>query len=66
MIFLSKCIRKQNITKFIFLNAKTNEVTEVNEMKNEYQNVADVRIEKIIMLINLIVDDKKRMRKQYN
>ena len=45
--------------KLIFLNAKINEVTKINEMKSEYRNVADVRVKEIIILINVIVDDEK-------
>ena len=47
------------MTKLIFLNAKINKVTEVNKMKNEYRNIADVKIEKIVTSINIIVNDEE-------
>ena len=47
------------MTKSVFLNAKINEITRVNEMKNKYRNVTDIRIEKIIISINIIVDDEE-------
>ena len=33
--------------KSIFLNAKINEITKADEMKNEYRDVADVKIKKL-------------------
>ena len=47
------------MTKSISLNAKINEVTNTNEMKNEYRDVANIKIEKIVTSINMIVDDKE-------
>ena len=48
------------MTKLFSLNAKINEVTKVNEMKNEYRNATDIKMKKIIISINIIVNDKKR------
>ena len=45
--------------KSIFMNVKINEVTKAYEMKSEYRNVADVKVEEIITLINIIINDKK-------
>ena len=45
------------MTKLIFLNAKINEVTRADEMINWYWNVADVKIEKIVISINVITDN---------
>ena len=45
--------------KLIFLNAKINEITKINEIKNEYRDVADVKIKKIVTSINVTVDDKE-------
>ena len=59
MSFFPEWIRKWNMTKLIFLNAKINEITKANEMKNEYWNAVDVRIEKIVTLINMTIDDKE-------
>ena len=47
------------MTKLIFLNAKIDEVTKANEMKNEYRDVVNVKIKKIITSIDIIVDDKE-------
>ena len=47
------------MTKSISLNAKINEVTEANEMKNEYRNVANVKIKNIVTSINVTTDDKE-------
>ena len=47
------------MTKSISLNAKINEITKANEMKNEYRNVADVKIKEIITSINMIVNDEE-------
>ena len=47
------------MTKLIFLNAKINEIIKADEMKNEYQNVADVKIKEIVTSINVIVDDRE-------
>ena len=47
------------MTKSIFLNAKIDEITKVNEMKSEYRDAANVRIEKVVTLINVIADDKE-------
>ena len=47
------------MTKSIFLNAKINEITKADEMKNEYQNIANVRIKEIITSINTIIDNKE-------
>ena len=47
------------MTKSISLKTKIDEVTEVNEKKNEYRNAADIKIKEIITSINLIIDDKK-------
>ena len=47
------------MTKLIFLNVKIDEITKVNEMKNEYRDVADVKVKEIITSINVIVDDRK-------
>ena len=47
------------MTKSIFLNAKIDEIIKANEMKSEYRDAADVRIEKIVISINIIVDDEK-------
>ena len=41
------------------MNAKINEVTKVNEMKSEYRSAADVKVEKIVTLINMTVDNKE-------
>ena len=63
MIFLSKRIRKRNMTKLIFLNAKIDEITKANEMKSEYRSVVDVKVEEIVTSINRIVNDKENERK---
>ena len=47
------------MTKSIFLNAKINEITKADEMKNEYQSFANVRIKEIVTSINMIVNDKE-------
>ena len=47
------------MTKLIFLNAKINEITKADEMKNEYRNAADVKIKEIVTSINIIVDNEK-------
>ena len=47
------------MTKLIILNVKINEIIEIDEMKNEYQNAADVKIKKIVTSINMSFDDKK-------
>ena len=47
------------MTKLIFLNAKINEITETNEMENEYQSAADVKIKEIITSINIIINDEE-------
>ena len=47
------------MTKLIFLNPKIDKVTKANEIKNEYRNVADVKIKKIVTSINMIGDDKE-------
>ena len=51
------------MTKSIFLNAKIDEITKINEMKNKYRDVADIRIKKTVTLINMIVDNKKMNEK---
>ena len=43
----------------IFLNAKINKVTKADGMKNEYRNVADVKIKKIVTSINMTIEDKE-------
>ena len=45
------------MTKSISLNAKINEITKINDMKNGYRNAADVKLEKIFTSINIIVND---------
>ena len=45
--------------KSISLNAKINEITKADEMKNEYRNIADVKIKEIVTLINIIIHDEK-------
>ena len=47
------------MTKSIFLNAEINEITKAYEMKNEYRNAADVKVEEVVTSINIIVDDGK-------
>ena len=47
------------MTKLIFLNAKIDKVTKVNEMKSEYRDVADVKIKKIVTLINITINNKR-------
>ena len=47
------------MTKLIFLNAKINKVIKADEIKSEYQNVTDVKIKKIIISINLIIDNEE-------
>ena len=47
------------MTKSISLNSKINEVTEADEMKNEYRNVINVKIEEVITSINMIADDEE-------
>ena len=59
IIFLSERIQKRNMTKLISLNAKIIEIIKINKMKNGYRDVADVKIKKIIISINIIVNDKK-------
>ena len=46
------------MTKSISLNAKINEITKTDEMKNEYRNNANVKIKEIVTSINMIVDDE--------
>ena len=45
--------------KSISLNVKINKNIKINEIKNEYRDVADVRIKEIITSINIIVDDRE-------
>ena len=59
MIFFSEWIRKRNITKSIFLNAKINEVTKVNEIKSGYRNVVNIKIKEVITSINVIADNEE-------
>ena len=59
IIVLSKWIRKRKMTKLISLNAKINEITEADEMKSEYQKIANVKIKEIVTSINIIVDNEK-------
>ena len=47
------------MTKSIFLNAKINEIIKTNEMKNEYRDVAYIKMKEIVTLINVIVDDEE-------
>ena len=47
------------MTKSISLNAKINEITEVNEIKNEYRDAANVKIKKIVTSINMTINDEK-------
>ena len=47
------------MTKSIFLNAKMNEITKQDEMKNEYRNAVNIKIKEIVTLINMTVDDKE-------
>ena len=47
------------MTKSIFLNAKINEITEVNKMKNEYRNTADIKIKEVVTSINMTVDNEE-------
>ena len=47
------------MTKSIFLNAKINEITKTDEIKNEYQNAANVKVEEIVTSINMIIDDEE-------
>ena len=51
------------MTKLISLNAKLNKVTKADEMKNEYRDVTNVKIEKIVTSIDVIVDDRKMNEK---
>ena len=48
------------MTKSISLNAKIDEIIKANEMKNEYQNVANVKVKEIIMSINITVNDENK------
>ena len=57
--FFSKEIRKRNMTKSIFLNAKINEIIKTDAMKSEYRDAADVKIKKIVTSINMIVKDRE-------
>ena len=45
--------------KLISLNEKINKITEVNEIKNEYRDVANVKIKEIVILINVTPDIKR-------
>ena len=47
------------MTKSMFLNAKINEVTEVNEMKNEYRNAVNIKSKKVVTSINMTADDER-------
>ena len=49
--------------KPISLNERINEIIEINEIKSEYRNATDVRAEEIIILINVIVNDRKMSEK---
>ena len=41
-----------------FFECENNEIIKADEMKNEYRNTADIKIKKIVTLINVIVNDK--------
>ena len=47
------------MTRSIFLNAKINEIIKADKMKNEYQNIVNVKIEEIVTSINIIINNKE-------
>ena len=47
------------MTKSIFLNAKIDEITEINKMKNEYRNAVNVKVKEIVTLINMTINNER-------
>ena len=47
------------MTKSIFLNIEINKIIKADEMKSEYRDAANVKIEKIVTSINVTVNDKE-------
>ena len=43
--------------KSISLNAKVDKIIKINEMKSEYRDAADVKVEEIVTSINMIINN---------